>query len=133
MGMVNFLVKGGGRHEFSMMDSGRERVPRIARMLRAACVNFGLKPGEVMVFPDGQISNNGASGPLELTVCFSEDILDKLAPKIDPENSEERSDSALRRFVQAMGETAVRLGPENGWPPRHVRAKVSGSDVSWSG
>lgn len=131
MGTVSFLVKGGGRHEFSMMDSGRERVPRIARMLRAACVNFGLKSGEVMVVPDGPISENGASGSLELLVELSPDLLHRFAPLIDPVIGI-RSDSELRRFVRAMGETAVRLGPENGWPPRQVTITGPGG-ISWSG
>ncbi|MBI5071487.1 hypothetical protein HZB93_01135 [Candidatus Falkowbacteria bacterium] len=129
MGTVNFWVKGGGRHEFSCK--------RLERMLRGACCssNLGLKPEDIKVEPDGPVSMNGASGPLQLAIELSSDLLDQLAPPLDPKakDTSDRSDSSLRRFVQKMGETARDLGPENGWPQRQVQVRTTLTDVSWSG
>ncbi len=127
MSVVSVGVKGGGRHEFSCR--------RLERMLKTACRNFdhglGLKDSDIGVGPDGPISSNGGVGALQLAIHFSDDIMNKLAPKIDPEKPE-RSDVNLRRFVQTLGETAVRLGPENGWPQRQVRVTAP-LGISWSG
>lgn len=128
MSEVNFLIKGGGRHEFSC--------GRIERMLRETCRRFiGLKPEDIVVASDGPISASGANcGPLQITVELSSDLLKRLAPPLEPEkDGSHRSDSGLRRFVQAMGETARRIGPENGWPQRQVEVRVPLTDVSWKG
>ncbi|MFA5128634.1 MAG: hypothetical protein WC445_01555 [Patescibacteria group bacterium] len=130
MGKVKFLVKGGGSHEFSC--------GRLERMLREACrrFNFGLKlkPEDITVMPDSSIpasQEHGIKDPLQITIGFSPDLLEHLAPPF--ETREGRSDSALRRFVQTMGETARRIGPENGWPQRQVEVSVPLTDVSWRG
>ncbi len=132
---VKFWVKGGGRHEFSMTDSNGRKVPRLERMLREACLRFNLKlePEDITVKPDGPVAPNGVSGPLQLKVELSEDVLDEIAPRLEPKGTSTRSDTKLRRFVQALGETARRLGPENGWPERHVRVQETVVGISWNG
>ena len=126
MGTVNFWVRGGGRHEFSC--------GRLERMLRRACCssNLGLEPRDITVKPDGPVAPNGASGPLHLKVELSEDVLDKIAPRLEPKGTSARNDARLRRFAQTVGETARRIGPENGWPPRDVEVRVPLANVSWA-
>ncbi|MFA6386852.1 MAG: hypothetical protein WCW04_03755 [Candidatus Paceibacterota bacterium] len=119
-----------------MTDSGGKKVRRLERMLRGECCKFdlGLSPDDITVEPDGSVAPNGASGTLELQINLSPDLLYKLAPPLDPKvKGSPRSDSALQRFVRAMGETARRLGPENGWPERHVQVMELSTLASWSG
>lgn len=139
MSTVTILVEGGRTREFCP--------PKLPRMLQGACCRFslkqneegrndlGLRPDDVDVFPSGELSLNGAKCPLQLTVGFSADLLERLAPPLDPTTPAERDDSALRRLAQEIGETARSLGPENGWAPRDVKVRIAipqQPEVSWA-
>jgi hypothetical protein len=116
MSTVSFRVTGGGRHELHCR--------RLERMLLGELIRFGFKvePRNVFVIPEGPISTDGgAKSPLQLKIELSDDLLGQLT----------QSNSA-RRFVQAMGETVRRLGPENGWAQRRVQVTVPQADVSWN-
>jgi hypothetical protein len=104
-------------------------------MIRGAVGNFGfgLRPDDVAVKPHGSVAADGANGPLQIAVEFSNDVLDKIAPRLGAEKASPRDDTNLRKFVQTMGETARRLGPENGWPERRVQVMELSTQASWSG
>ncbi|MFZ5364232.1 MAG: hypothetical protein ACOZAG_01995 [Patescibacteria group bacterium] len=104
-------------------------------MLRGTLVNrFGLSSEDVAIDVDESPASANGRRPLKIRVDLSDSLLEKLAPLLNPEvEGSSRSDAGLRQLVQAMGETARRLGPENGWPQRAVEIVVPRVNFSWNG
>ncbi len=115
MGTVDFWVKGGGRHEFSC--------GRLERMLRGACrsFNLGLEPWDITVKSDGPICTNGANGPLQLTVELSGDLLEQLAPPLDPKAKTVSDPRGAWPSKEERKRASYSFGPAPSIRPTHRR------------